>query len=329
MTTGLLLIVFAGLMNGSFATPLKRVRGWEWEHSWLVWSFTGLIVIPLITAAATVAHPLDVYSAAPAGTVALVALLGLLWGVASVLFGLGVSRVGLAIGFGLIIGISSILGTLIPLVTLHRDALLSRAGVQTIAGVLLLVAGVVCCGVAGRSREKSAAISKAGLAICILSGLGAPMINFGLAFGSGIVAAAERAGTPPQHSLNAVWPLLLGGAFFVNAGYCVFLMRRRSGFKVFGKPRAASNLGLSSLMGVLWMGSNLAYGYGSTAMGPLGLALGWPIMMACVVLTANGWSVATGEWKGAPPRAKRWMAAGVAALIAGVVVIGGAAGKID
>ncbi len=77
-------------------------------------------------------------------------------------------------------------------------------------------------------------------------------------------------------------------------------------------------------MGILWMGSNLAYAYGSRRLGPLGLAVGWPIMMGCVVLTANGWGVATGEWRGASARAKAWIAVGVVALIAGVVVTGSA-----
>lgn len=147
------------------------------------------------------------------------------------------------------------------------------------------------------------------------------MINFGLAFGAGIVSSAERSGTSPAHSFNAVWPLLLSGGFLANAAYCVVLMRRKSGFGAFGRGRVAVNFALAGLMGVLWMGSNVAYGYGSSRLGPLGLALGWPIMMACVMLTANGWGVATGEWRGASTRAKGWMAAGVLAIIAGVAVI--------
>jgi hypothetical protein len=38
MLAALTLILLAGGMNGSFAAPMKRVRGWEWEHTWLVWA---------------------------------------------------------------------------------------------------------------------------------------------------------------------------------------------------------------------------------------------------------------------------------------------------
>jgi L-rhamnose-H+ transport protein len=326
MIVGLMLLVLAGLMNGSFATPMKYIQGWQWEHSWLIWSFTGLIVVPMAVALATVAHPWQVYAGAPLGSVLLVVVLGLLWGVSAILFGLGVSRLGLAIGFGVILGISAALGGLIPLLVLHPESLLRPAGLLTMAGVVLLVSGVTCCAIAGRIRDASGAVTRTGLVICILSGVGAPMINFGLAFGSGIVARAKETGTAAAHSVNAIWPLLLGGAFLVNAGYCVYLMRRKSGFEVFRQPRALLNLGLGSVMGMLWMGSNMAYGYGSTHLGPLGLAVGWPIMMGCVVLTANGWGLATGEWRGASARAKAWIAAGVLALIAGVAVTGSAGG---
>jgi L-rhamnose-H+ transport protein len=324
MTTGLMLLILAGLMNGSFATPMKRIQGWQWEHCWLVWSFTGLIVLPMAVALATVVHPWEVYAGASRQSVMLIVLFGLLWGVSAILFGLGVSRVGLAIGFGVILGISASLGALIPLFFLHPESLLRPAGLLTMAGIALLLSGVTCCGIAGRIRETSRPVTRAGLVICILSGLGAPMINFGLAFGSGIVASAKKTGTLPENSSNAIWPLLLGAAFLVNAGYCVYLMRRKSGFEAFRQPRALTNLGLGSAMGILWMGSNLAYSYGSAHLGPLGLALGWPMMMGCVVLTANGWGVATGEWHGAKTRAKAWITAGVLALIAGVVVIGSA-----
>lgn len=324
MTRGLMLLILAGLMNGSFATPMKRIQGWEWEHSWLVWAVTGLVVVPIAVALATVAHPWQVYAGAPMKSVMLVVVLGVLWGVSAILFGLGVSRVGLAIGFGVILGISAALGALIPLLFLHRESLLEPAGLLTISGIVLLVCGVACCAIAGRIREASHSVTRAGLVICILSGVGAPMTNFGLAFGSGVIASAKRTGTSPTDSMNAIWPLLLGGAFLVNAGYCVYLMRRKSGFAVYRQPCALVNLCLGSLMGLLWMGSNFAYAYGSARIGRLGLAVGWPIMMGCVVLTANGWGVATGEWRGAPDRAKAWIACGILTLLAGVVVTGSA-----
>jgi hypothetical protein len=43
---------------------MKRVRGWEWEHTWLVWSFLVMIVIPFTVAVVTVPNLRTVYRAA-------------------------------------------------------------------------------------------------------------------------------------------------------------------------------------------------------------------------------------------------------------------------
>jgi L-rhamnose-H+ transport protein len=80
------------------------------------------------------------------------------------------------------------------------------------------------------------------------------------------------------------------------------------------------------LMGLLWMGGLIMYGYASQMLGPLGLVLGWPIMMGCTVLTANAWGGVTGEWKGAPRVALWWVTIGVLLLIAGIIVISAATG---
>ena len=31
-------ILVAGIMNGSFAVPMKWTRHWAWENIWLAWS---------------------------------------------------------------------------------------------------------------------------------------------------------------------------------------------------------------------------------------------------------------------------------------------------
>ena len=326
MLTGLMLLLAAGAMNGSFAVPGKRIRGWGWEHGWLLWSITGLIVVPWGAMLATVSRPLEVYGNASFQSLALVAAFGLAWGIAAVLFGLGVTRLGVGIGFALILGISSVVGAAGPLL-LQDTAKLSRSSAWiTVAGMAVQLAGIACCGVAGsirdRERRQGGVRLWSGLIICILSGLGSPMVNFGLAFGSGLRGSAMASGTLPSHAVNAIWPVLFGGAFLINAGYCAWLISRSSSWAAFRARFAGSNSVLGLLMGVLWMASNLSYGYGSGALGPAGIGLGWPIMMGTTVLTANAWGIAPGEWKGSPRRSRLWMAAGTATLMAGVSMIG-------
>ena len=120
MLAALTLILLAGGMNGSFAAPMKRVRGWEWEHTWLVWACLALLVMPLAVAVLTVPNLWAVYGVAGPESLVRTAVYGMFWGASAVLFGLGVTRIGLALGFGIILGTASALGAVVPFVELHR-----------------------------------------------------------------------------------------------------------------------------------------------------------------------------------------------------------------
>ena len=329
MIIALTLILLAGGMNGSFATPMKRVRGWEWENTWLTWSFLGMIVFPVAVAALTIPHLRAVYSAAGQESLWRTAFYGAIWGASAVLFGLGITRVGLALGFGIILGTGASLGTIVPFLRLHREQLWMASGLLTLAGVGVILAGVAACVRAGllreaaRTQQRSQGSFTAGLAICILSGIGSIFMSLALNEATAIFGAAEALGAPSARSLNAVWPVLLGGGFVVNASYCAIRLVRRHSIARFADATTA-NLGLVLAMAVLWSGSNFVYSTGAHGMGPLGLVLGWPVFMAAIVLTSNVWGVLTGEWRGAGSRAAAWAVTGSLLLIAGISVIASA-----
>lgn len=325
MLGALTLILLAGGMNGSFAAPMKRVRGWDWEHTWLAWSFLGMVVIPLTVASVTIPRLGVVYRAAELQSLVSTALYGMVWGASAVLFGLGITRVGLALGFGIILGTSSSLGAVLPFLTLHRDRVFTITGLLTLSGVGIILGGVAACAHAGILRESSKPQHSegsfaAGLAICVLSGLGSSFMSLALNRATPIYGAAEAIGVPAARSLNAVWPVLLGGGFVVNAAYCGFLIVGRGNAARF-RDATAANLGLAVAMAVLWSGSNFVYGAGARGMGPLGLILGWPIFMATIVLTANAWGFLTGEWRNAGRSTAAWAVTGVVLLIGGIWMI--------
>jgi len=266
-----------------------------------------------------------VYRAAGLQPLALTALYGMIWGAGTVLFGLGITRVGLALSFGIVIGTSSSLGTIIPLVMLHRDRLFTAAGLLMLAGVGVILGGVAAGAWAGLLREATARERRdgsfmVGLIICLLSGLGSSFMSLALNESTPISRAAENLGAAPAVSLNAVWPVLLGGGLVVNAVYCVFLLVRRGNAARFQEFTWA-NTGLVVVMAALWSGSNFVYSAGARGMCSLGLILGWPIFMAVIVLTANAWGLLMGEWRGAGRQAITWAATGCLLLVVGIWII--------
>src|ERR1700685_2518194 len=94
---GMLLLILAGAMNGSFTLPMKFTKNWNWENTWLAWTVFALILFPPILALMTIPHLGDVYAAAGSGPIIQVALFGAGWGIAQVLFRLAVGLIGICV----------------------------------------------------------------------------------------------------------------------------------------------------------------------------------------------------------------------------------------
>lgn len=327
MAWGILAVLTGGVFNGSFVAPMKKLDGWRWGHGWFVYSLVGLVLVPLAASLATVPHLWTVLTTAEAGALRNSILFGLGWGIGSVLFGVGVDRMGLAVGYGLILGLIAPIGTFVPLIVLHPDRLWTRQGASLLAGTLIVLGGISLCAMAGRIREKAAgAAARRGqgfamaLFICFLAGVFSPMLNLSFAFGAGLQRRAEELGASPNNATNAIWLVTLLAGFIPNALYALARVRAGRAFGEFS-VNAARNGFWASLMGVLCFASFLVYGFGATALGELGPVAGWPLFMSMALITSNTLGRLSGEWRGAPPRALRYSLAGIGTLIVAIVVI--------
>jgi L-rhamnose-H+ transport protein len=327
-----LVVVAGGLIHGSFALPMKRLKLWKWENIWLVYSVAGLILAPALLAFFSVPALASVYANTTAGNLALVALFGFGWGLGSTLFGLGIAQLGLALGFAIILGITSSVGSLLPLLISNPAELATRRGATLLLGLAIAIAGIVACSIAGAQREKdqkgtaAAAGGKSflsGLLICLASGILSPMLNFGFVYGKPLQDAATALGARPDLASTVIWAPALAGGFLPNAGYAVYLLFRNATWRVYRESGApGSYWPLAAAMGLMWFGGIAVYGVGAAAMGsPMGAVVGWPVFMSMVIVTANLWGALTGEWQGAGRKAKTLSWLGVAILIVAIVVI--------
>jgi L-rhamnose-H+ transport protein len=324
-------VLIAGLLNGSFVVPMKRMRAWRWENTWLVYSAVGLLFVPWVIAGGTIPHLDRLILNSPPRALSGVLLFGLGWGIGSVLFGLGVTRLGLGLGYGIILGIIATVGSILPLVALHPERIWTQQGHALFAGMLLVILGITFCAVAGRKREREASHEGAeanrsafltGLIICILAGVFSAMLNFAFAFGAQLQRQAVAAGVPATMAANGLWALTLTAGFLVNGGYCAYLLFRNHTWHLFspGAGPPAYWLG-ASMMGVLCFASFIVYGIGAIVLGPLGAIVGWPLLMSMSLITANGWGFLTGEWKRASRSSYAYSMTGMAILIVAIVVI--------
>jgi L-rhamnose-H+ transport protein len=294
-----------------------------------VWTVFALLILPPAVTWLTVPRLAEVYQRAGAGPVWQVAGFGLGWGIAQVLFGLAVDSIGIALTFSIVLGLSAAVGSLVPLFTLHSDRVLTRGGIGILAGVALVLVGVAICAIAGRKREAAShaaahSVERSygkGLASALICGFGAAFVNFGLAFGRPLIDGAQQLGAKSLWAQNAAWlPLMIAGAI-PNLAFCVYLIGKNRSAGKFGALGTGWHWILAAAMACFWFGSTLLYGMASERLGALGPVLGWPSFMSLIVITANVWSVATGEWREAGRSAFRTMLTGGAVLVLAVFVI--------
>jgi L-rhamnose-H+ transport protein len=111
---GLALLVVAGAMSGCFALPMKLMRGWAWENTWLVFSGFALVLLPLFSALSFIPSLGVVQLAGGARLIVLIGACGFAWGVAQVLFGIAIDTIGVTLTFSIVLGLSAAVGSIVP-----------------------------------------------------------------------------------------------------------------------------------------------------------------------------------------------------------------------
>lgn len=308
---GILIAMLGGFMAGNCMVPLNYLRRWRWENAWIVFSLVALVVAPWTLAFLRVPDLMGVYAGVNRGAFVMPFLYGAGWGVAQVLFGLAVLRIGMALSFAITLGLGAALGAVVPILLKHPAILATHRGEVLLVGVSLMVAGVVVCSWAGRRRERERGAETpvagkgsfaSGLVMAAAAGILAPMLNYALAFGDTFVLEALRHHTKAPDAPYAVWPIALAGGAVPNLAYSVWLLIRNATWANFVPIWPQVLLG--AVMGVLWMGSVAAYGTATTLLGLLGASVGWSIYQISIILTSNisGWIA--GEWRGSGMQSK-------------------------
>jgi L-rhamnose-H+ transport protein len=285
----------------------------------------SLLILPWVLAFALVHHLGAVYGALSASVFLAPFAFGAGWGIAQVLFGLSIVRLGMALGYAIIVGLGALLGTLVPLFVKHREIIGTGRGALILCGVAIMVLGIAVSARAGKAREGTGEHPAGGsyaaaLALAVLCGLMAPMLNYAFAFGQGIAEEAVRQGTSPQAAGYAVWPIALLGGLIPNACYSFWLLSRNRTWKHF-RGNWRPDVWFGCLMGIFWMGAFAIYGVSSVYLGALGTSVGWALFQIFMIMTATLSGIITGEWKSAPQTAKRGLWAGLGLLAAATAVI--------
>jgi L-rhamnose-H+ transport protein len=335
---GLSLIAAGAFSSGSFAMPFGKIKDWEWESYWLIFSIGAYLIFPLASCLLFSHGFIEVINAVPVKTLCFVFLLGAVYGIGNLSFGLSLRYLGLSLGYALSLGLMLAIGTLIPPLFDGRLKIMMKGtgGTWLIIGVIIALLGIAMTGWAGYLKdrkisesEKKVSISEfnfiKGIIAAILVGITGSAMSLGFEQGIPIAEMARKAGIDPLFMTLPVMLVLLSGTFITTLIWCIYLGLKNQSLKNYVKSQVPGKLITNYLFalfaGFLWFIQFILFGMGKSKMGPFTFT-SWGILMGLTIVFATLWGLYRKEWKGAPVKVYSIMLVSLIIIICSAYIIG-------
>ena len=348
---GILFHFIGGFASGSFYMPYKKVKGWSWESFWIVGGLFSWLIVPPLAAYLTIPGFMDIITSSSSSTLGSTYLMGLLWGIGGLTYGLGVRYLGVALGSSIILGLCSVFGAIVPSIYYYfypkegkdtiADLFGNSWGQMVMVGLLLCIVGIIICGIAGKKKDDDLGHSHKdasggefflvkGLILAVISGVLSACFSFGIEAGTSMGIAANdawKAANPSEAGEflfrnNVIFVVILWGGLTTNFIWCMILNARNKSFGDYTNKKSPlmKNYLLCALAGTTWFLQFFFYGMGESKMG--NGASSWILHMSFIILVANMWGILSKEWKGVSRKTAITIIVGIITIIASVVIVG-------
>lgn len=309
------LILVAGVLNGSFAMPLKHCSSLEHHVLWFLFSLLALWVLPLSCLSLFVANPLDKIALLSPHVLLTLFIGGICFGVGQLSYCSAFRYIGLSLNCIINIAIGTSIVGLLGLIQKPTLILTSYGKLQAL-GITCFLIAVILGGLAGHRRhqnqvqtqEKALANNKPilhrskkylflGIVLAVIAGCGVA------AEGTAFAMASHEQVKITVASISSIdFSIIFWSLLFMSAGvpYSLFflfsVMRHRKSKQIFQHKHLVVFFNLA-LMAVCYFVPLLIFSYATFSMkDDFAVTISWPLFMSLVVLVANGWGVLQGEW---------------------------------
>jgi len=347
---GVIFHSIGGFASGSFYMPFNKVKGWAWESFWIIGGLFSWLIVPPIAAYLTIPGFADIIANSSSQILSLTFLMGLLWGIGGLTYGLGVRYLGMSLGNSVVLGFCAAFGSIVPSIYYNiiptagkisfTDMLVTPGGQLILLGVLVCLFGIALSGKAGMMKEgelskdqQKASVAEfslvKGLIIAVISGILSSFFNFGI-----------EAGKPMAHDANELWKainpgngeflfqnnvtfvVILWGGLTTNLIWTTILSLKNKSYLDFTNKKTpiARNLMFSALAGTIWFLQFFFYGMGESKLG--NGTSSWILHMSTIILTANMWGIYRKEWMGVTSKTKWTITAGIGVILLSVFIVG-------
>jgi L-rhamnose-H+ transport protein len=317
---------------GSSAWPIKLMRRFQYEHWAIVANTVGIVLVPWCVTLLFCPRPFEAYATLDPAVLVKSNLWSLGWGVANVLAMICFLRIGFSLTNAILTGLGASLGVILPMLVkgsgLFEDApgLGSAAGLTVLAGVAVMLVGVVLVSMAGFGKtraqgqeETTSGSFVAGLIMAILAGVLSCGISFAFVYSWKPIVDAMKANGASEIAANfAVWAVGLVGGALVNILYPVYLLTKNRSWHVL---LDAKEVLLALIAGVSFAVAVAGMGGGMLLLGALGASLGFGVQQASQMLGGQAVGFVAGEWRGVRGAPRLQMYWAIVLLIVAAVIM--------
>lgn len=292
MAYGFLVLLLAGLCQGSFGLGYKKYTPFSWAAFWGIYDIMCIITSSLF---AFILAPkfISIFADQGFGYFVVPLCCGAVWGLSAIGFSKGIDKIGMSLVYGISMGISTIVGSITPMI-IGGDI---TSSILFWLGLCLTLLGVIVVTIAGIKRDGGIKGSKLGIGLSIFSGIGSGFMNVGFSHSEGISPALESLGYS-QMAVSAVkWlPVLVGGCL-AGLIYCIGEVTVKKEWNtVTAKGSASRSLKLFGVS-IIWYLALILYGLSTYLLGDMGDTVGWILFNALALIISVLWGLKTGEWK--------------------------------
>jgi len=319
----------------SFYAPIGKVRQWSWETTWAVAGFFSWILLPITVSAFLLPDLAKFYGSLDHGVVWKSLLFGCMWGVGNVNYGLTMRYLGMSLGIGVAIGVTLVVGTLLPPLLNGQSLGLftSRSGVLTLIGVVVALLGISIVTLAGHQKEIALGATtqhfnlKKGLVLAVMCGVFSSGMSFAIAAAKPIEAAALALGVNHLYAALPSYVIIMGGGAVVNFAYCAWGLICKRGISLRADMGQSSgtllkNTGLAAAGGIMWYLQFFFYAWGAANIPQELSYVNWMLHMSGYVLCGAIVGLALHEWTGVGYRPIRVLCTGMIVIILAANVVG-------
>ncbi|MGA7714039.1 MAG: L-rhamnose/proton symporter RhaT [Rhizomicrobium sp.] len=319
----------------SFYAPIGKVTKWSWETTWAVAGLFSWILLPITVSAFLLPDVGGFYRSLDKDVVLRAFLFGGMWGIGNVSYGLTMRYLGMSLGIGVAIGVTLVIGTLVPPI-MHGQLLAiltGHGGTLSLLGICAALLGVAIVSYAGHLKELALGRTaeqfdlRLGLALAVMCGIFSSGMSFAIDAAKPVEAASLALHVNPLYAALPSYVIIMGGGAIVNFSYCILRLIFKSGLSFrsdIAQPGAVlvRNSALAATGGIMWYLQFFFYAWGAASIPQHLSYVNWMLHMSGYVLCGGLVGLALHEWAGVGWRPIRILWVGMIVIIIAANLVG-------